>query len=135
MAIDGLSKKSGAWDALNANVKARLQEVPHLTETVEAFAGVIGEIREFQSVHDIHNRQLRETTQRSRDLERRGRNLRNRLVAGLQSAYGVDNLVLLEFGVKPRLQKKPNRLTKAARAAAKLAEAQRIVAAAAGKQD
>jgi hypothetical protein len=135
MAIDGLSKKAGTWDALAINVKARLQEVPHLTESVEAFAGVVGEIREFQSVHDSHNRQLRETTQRGKDLERRARSLRNRLVTGLQSAYGPDNLVLLDFGVKPRLQAKPKRLTRAAREAAKLAEAQRIVAAAAGKQE
>jgi hypothetical protein len=90
MAIDGLSKKAGTWDALAINVKARLQEVPQLTETVEAFAGVIGEIREFQGVHDSHNRQLRESTQRSKDLERRARSLRNRLVNGLQSAYGAD---------------------------------------------
>jgi hypothetical protein len=134
MAIDSLSKKTGTWDALNINVKARLPEVPHLTETVEEFAGVIGEIREVQSVHDVHNRQLRETTQRTKELERRGRSLRNRLVAGLQSAYGVDNLVLLEFGIKPRLPQKLNRLPKAEREAAKLAEAQRIIAEAAGKQ-
>jgi hypothetical protein len=134
MAIEGLSKKAGTWDALAINVRARLQEVPHLTETVEAFAGVIGEIREFQGVHDSHSRHLREATQRSKDLEHRARSLRNRLVTGLQSAYGPENLVLLDFGINPRLPAKPKRLTREAREAAKLAEAQRIIAEAAGKQ-
>lgn len=73
---------------------------------------MFGEIRELQRVQDIHRRQLRETTQRSKELERRGRGLRNRLVAGVQSAYGVDNMVLVEFGIKPRLPTKRNRLTK-----------------------
>jgi len=45
-------------------------------------------------------------------LERRGRSLRNRLVAGLQSAYGVDSLELLGYGINPRLPAKRNRLTK-----------------------
>jgi hypothetical protein len=57
------------------------------------------------------NRQLRETTLRSKELERRGRSLRNRLVAAMQSIYGVDNLVLVEFGVEPLLPRKRPRLT------------------------
>lgn len=112
MAQENLSKKIGGWKALSANVKARLPEVPQLSQTVEGLDGVIVEAEQFQSVHDIHRRQLRETTQRSKDIERRGRSFRNRLIAGLQGAYGVDNFVLLEFGVNPRLPTKRSRLTK-----------------------
>ena len=112
MAQEKLSKQVGGWKALSANVKARLPEVPQLTQTVEGLDGVIVEAEEFQSVHDIHRRQRRETTQRSKDIERRGRSFRNRLIAGLQSAYGVDSFVLLEFGVNPRLPTRRKRLTK-----------------------
>jgi len=112
MATDTLSKKVGAWDALNTNVKARLQELPpQLTPTVQGLDGVIGEIRELQGIQDVHRRQLRETTQRSRDLERRGRKLRNQLIAGLQSVFGVESMVLVEFGIGPRLPQKRTRLT------------------------
>ena len=112
MATEGMSKKYGIWEALNSNVKARLPELPQLEPTVNEFDEVFDEIRELQSVQDVHRRQLRETTQRSKELERRGRGLRNRLVAGVQSVYGVDNMVLVEFGIKPRLPTKRNRLTK-----------------------
>jgi surface antigen len=59
-----------------------------LGPTVQALDAVILEGREIQSIQEIHRRQLRETTQRSQELARHGRSLRNRLVAGLQSAYG-----------------------------------------------
>lgn len=111
MATESLSKKLGGWDALNGNVKARLQEVPQLDPMVKELDAVLIEGRELQSVHDVHRRQLRETTQRVKDLERRGRKLRNQLVVGLQSAFGVDNMVLVEFGVEPRLPQRRTHLT------------------------
>lgn len=111
MATDGLSKKIGSWDALNTNVKARLLEVPQLEPAVKNLDAVILEGRELQGLQDVHRRQLRETTQRCRDLERRGRKLRNQLIIGLQSVFGVDNMVLVEFGVEPRLPQKRTHLT------------------------
>jgi hypothetical protein len=109
MATDSLSKKVGAWDALSTNVKARMQELPPLlVPMVQGLDGVIGEARELQGVQDVHRRQLRETTQRSRELESRGRKLRNQLIAGLQSVFGVESMMLVEFGLEPRLpQKRP----------------------------
>lgn len=111
VATETLSKKLGGWDALNGNVKARLQEVPQLDPMVKELDAVLIEGRELQGVHDVHRRQLRETTQRVKDLERRGRKLRNQLVVGLQSAFGVDNMVLVEFGVEPRLPQRRTHLT------------------------
>ncbi|HYU33890.1 MAG TPA: hypothetical protein VEW48_17190 [Thermoanaerobaculia bacterium] len=112
MATDGLSKKLGNWDMLTTNVKPRLPELPQLVATVQELDSVIFEGRALQGVQETHRMQLRETTQRSKELERRGRSLRNRLVAGLQSAYGVDSLELLGYGINPRLPVKRNRLTK-----------------------
>lgn len=111
VATETLSKKLGGWDALNGNVKARLQEVPQLDPMVKELDAVLIEGREIQGVQDVYRRQLREMTQRIKELERRGRKLRNQLIAGLQSAFGVDNMMLVEFGIEPRLPKRRPRLT------------------------
>jgi hypothetical protein len=113
MSTEGMSKRYGIWDAMVTNVKARLPEVPQFAPTIQEFEEVIGEIREIQSVQDVHRRQLRETTLRTKELEQRGRGLRNRLVAGMQSVFGVDSMVLVEFGIQPRLPTKRKRLTNA----------------------
>lgn len=117
MAMEGLSKELGDWKALAGNVRVRLPEFPHLTDMVAGFDAFIVEAEEFQRVHDVHRRQLRETTQRSKDIERRGRSFRNRLIAAMQSTYGVDSMLLVEFGVNPRLTTKRRRLTPAERVA------------------
>ena len=112
MATEGLSKKYGTWDGLIVNAKARLAEIPQVEPIVKEFEEVMVDIKELLGVQDVHRRQLRETTVRSKELERRGRGLRNRLVAAMQSIYGVENMVLVEFGVEPRLpRKRPRRLT------------------------
>lgn len=134
MATDTLSKKIGAWDALATNVKARLPELPQLSPTVKELEEVVFEGRELQGVQDVHRRQLRETTQRSQEIERRGRKLRNQLVVGLQSVFGVDNMVLVEFGVEPRLPQKRKRLTPVERVAKLEAELE-TAKAALGKKD
>ena len=126
MATEGLSKKYGIWDGLLVNAKARLPEIPQVEPIVKEFEGVMIDIKELLGIQDVHRRQLRETTLRSKELERRGRSLRNKLVAAMQSIYGVDNLVLVEFGVEPRLPRKRPRLKleeKVARLEAELATA------------
>jgi len=132
MATDGLSKDLGNWDVLSTNVKPRLAELTQLGPTVQALDAVILEGREIQSTQEIHRKQLRESTKRSLELARHGRSLRNRLVAGLQGAYGVDSYTLLEFGVKPRLPVKRKRLTKEDRAEKERLEALEKAASEAG---
>jgi hypothetical protein len=113
MATDGLSKDIGFWDMLTMNVTPRLLELPQLEPTVKELQSVIFEGRLLQGVQETHRKQLRETNQRSKELARRGRSLRNKLVAGLQSAYGVESLELLGFSLPARLPKRRNRLTNA----------------------
>lgn len=112
MSTETLSKEYGSWSALNANVKTRLPELAHLGDPVSEMDSLLGDIQELQSVQDVHRRQLRETTEKSRELLRRGRLLRNRLVAGVQSAYGHDSVQMVEFGIKPRVANKRNRKRK-----------------------
>jgi hypothetical protein len=111
MATDSLSKDIGKWDALTLNVKERLPDLSQLEPTVQALDTVIFEGRQLQGVQETHRKQLRETNQRRKELVRRGRSLRNKLVAGLQSIYGVESYELLSFGLPPRLPKRLNRLT------------------------
>lgn len=132
MATDGLSKDIGTWDMLSMNVRPRLSDLPQLEPTVKELDSVIFEGRLLQGVQETHRKQLRETNQRSRELARRGRSLRNKLVAGLQSAYGVESLELLGFGLPPRLPKRRNRLTNAQKEEKKRLEALEKAAADAG---
>jgi hypothetical protein len=101
---------------LTMNVKPRLPELPQLDPTVQALDAVIFEGRVLQGIQETHRKQLRETTQRGKELARRGRSLRNKLVAGLQSVYGVESFELLGFGLPPRLPTRRVRLTKAQKA-------------------
>lgn len=106
-----LSKNIGSWKAQIANVKPRLPEMPQLVETVQDFEALVLEGEELQSLQDVYRSKLKETTLRSRDILRRGRNFRNRVVAGAQSVFGVDSPILLELNAKPRLPKSPRRRT------------------------
>lgn len=106
-----LSKKIGSWKAQIANVKPRLPEMPQLVETVQDFEALVLEGEALQSIQDVYRSKLKETTLRSRDILRRGRSFRNRVVAGAQSVFGVDSPILLELNAKPRLPKSPRRRT------------------------
>lgn len=111
MSTDTLSKNIGTWKAQITNVKARLPEMPQLGETVQGFEALVLEGEELQSIQDVYRRKLSGTVQRSKDILRRGRSFRNRLVAGAQSVFGVESPVLLELGAKPRLPKRQRRRT------------------------
>jgi hypothetical protein len=137
MSTDTLSKEIGGWEATVTNVKAKLPELPQLGPTVQELEGVVVEGKEIQSIQDVQRSELRETNQRSRELRRRGRSLRNRLAAGVQSVFGVDSMALVAFGVKPRLSKPRRRLTpleKVAKAKADLAVAEAALEAAEKKK-
>jgi hypothetical protein len=106
-----LSKNIGSWKAQIANVKPRLSEMPQLVETVQGFEALVLEGEELQSTQDVYRSKLKEATLRSRDILRRGRSFRHRVVAGAQSVFGVDSPILLELDAKPRLPKRSRRRT------------------------
>jgi hypothetical protein len=111
MSTDTLSKHLGTWKAQIANAKARLPQMPQLGETVQGFEALVLEGEELQSSQDVYRSKLREATLRTKDILRRGRSFRHRLVAGAQSVFGVESPLLLELGAKPRLPKSPRRRT------------------------
>ena len=111
MSTDTLSKHLGTWKAQIVNVKARLPQMPQLEPTVQDFEALVREGEELQSNQDVYRSKLREATLRAKDILRRGRSFRNRLVAGAQSVFGVESPLLLEVGAKPRLPKPGRRRT------------------------
>jgi len=78
---------------------------------VQGFEALVLEGEELQSNQDVYRSKLREATLRTKDILRRGRSFRHRLVAGAQSVFGVESPLLLELGAKPRLPKPPRRRT------------------------
>ena len=110
MSTDTLSKEIGGWQASVTNIKA-LPELSQLGPTVQELEGVIVEGEKIQSLQDVQRSDLRETNRRAQEIRRRGRSLRNKLAAGVQSVFGVESMALLAFGVKPRLSKPRRRLT------------------------
>lgn len=103
MASNTLSKKIGALEALITNARPLLPEMPHLSEPTEGLETLLAELKALESLQDVHKAQLRETNARRIALEKQTRDLRNRVVRGLQSWYGLASQKLLEFGINPRI--------------------------------
>lgn len=102
MASNTLSKKIGALEALITNAKPLLPEMPHLSEPAEGLETLLAELKTLESLQNVHKAQLRETNARRIALEKQTRDLRNRLIRGLQSRFGLASQKLLEFGINPR---------------------------------
>jgi hypothetical protein len=102
MASNTLSKRIGALEALVTNAKPLLPEMPHLSEPTEELETLLVELKGLESLQDVHKAQLRETNARRIALEKQTRDLRNRLIRGLQSRFGLASQKLLEFGINPR---------------------------------
>jgi chromosome segregation ATPase len=105
MPTQSLREKISVWKVLSTNLKARLPELPHLTEHVTLFEELVTSAEALESQQGIYIARLRETNKERTELEKRARTLRNRLAASLQGAYGPDSQTLHEFGVKPRIQR------------------------------
>lgn len=105
------------WQKMLENLKPHLTDLPNLADDHAALSSLVGQGLALEGQQDFHKANLREVNQQRRSLTVQGRDLRNRLAAGLKSAFGLENERLIEFGVKPRartVQKK--RLTSADKA-------------------
>jgi septal ring factor EnvC (AmiA/AmiB activator) len=122
------------WQALVDNLKPHLAELPNLAADHAALTGLIDQTRALQAQQDLHLASVRDVVTQKNALAAQAGKARNRLVAGLQSAFDHESDKLLEFGVKPRarrsnlrltaLQKAENAAARAAARAAKLAAKQ-----------
>jgi hypothetical protein len=84
------------------NLSAALQEMPHLARDHAAIGSVIARAYELESLLDAATGEVRRINRERVDLEKEGRELRNRVVDGLRGALGADNVELAKFGIRPR---------------------------------
>ncbi len=115
-----------AWERLVAALVPHLAFLPNLAKDAGALDEVVERSRRLDRERGECEARLRAINEERRAASREGRDLRNRLAAGLQSAFGHDDLYLLEFGLKPRPRKARRTgltpLQKAQRAAARAAQ-------------
>lgn len=105
-----LKEKLSIWETLSVNLKAQLEEVPHLSEDQSALERLTEEGRALEAQQGIHMAALRETNRQRLDLERRGDELRDRMAGALRHKYGPTSKRLHEFGLKPKAERR-RRLT------------------------
>lgn len=115
-----------AWQALVAALVPHLAALPNLADDAGALAEVVERSKRLDRERAECEARFREINRERREAAREGRNLRNRLAAGVKSAFGFESQDLLRFGLNPRPPKLRRTgltpLQKAQRAAARAAK-------------
>ena len=103
--------------SLHDNLAPVIAEMPHLARDHTALAALLTQFRELESRQGLAAAELRSINEQRIELERQGRDLRNRLAAGLRSNLGLDNGDLRKYGIQPLVRgARPKRLSKVERA-------------------
>jgi len=89
---------------LHDSLSPALQELPHLARDHAAMAAVIARARDLESLQDLATAELRRINRARADLDKEGRELRNRVVSTLRGTFGPDSLELVKYGIRPRPQ-------------------------------
>lgn len=114
------------WQALVAALVPYLAALPNLADDAGALSEVVARSQRLDRERMECEARLRAINRERREAAREGRDLRNRLAAGVQSAFGFENPDLLRFGLNPRPRKLRRTgltpLEKAQRAAARAAK-------------
>jgi septal ring factor EnvC (AmiA/AmiB activator) len=126
--------KLNDWQALVDNLKPHLTDLPNLAADHGTLTTLIDQTRALQAQQDVQLAGLRDVVTQRNALAAQARKARNRLVAGLQSAFDHDNDKLLAFRVKPRARRSNLRLTPLQKAEKAAARAAARAAALAAKQ-
>jgi len=96
------AKKITEWELINANIKPRLAEMPHLQEIATAIEALIAEARGLDAEQEIARGRLQDIIHRRQEAEKRGETLRRRVAAHLKGSFGFSSDELVKFGVRPR---------------------------------
>lgn len=111
MATPSFKEKLVGWEVLSQNLKAQLSEIPHLQSQQEALAQLVAEGRNLQALQGMHAAALRDTNRQRFNLEKRGDEMRERLAGALRGQFGPKDTRLLEFGLKPKAERRRASLT------------------------
>ena len=96
------AEKITGWELINANVKPRLAEMPHLQEIVTAIDALVAEAWSLDHEQELARGQLEDIIHRRQELEKRGETLRRRTASHLKGSFGFSSDELTKFGVRPR---------------------------------
>jgi len=96
------AEKITEWEMMNANMKPRLAEMPHLQEIVTAIDALITEAKGLDSEQELARSQLQDIVHRRQGVEKRGQDLRRRAASHLKGSFGFSSDELVKFGVRPR---------------------------------
>ena len=107
-----------------AGLKALLPEMPHLTEMHGELEKAILQSEELDARHEALKSETREVNRTREELAKTGDDLRKRLGASLQTAYGFQSEKLIEFGIPPRRTRGRDRKKRAPRGSANPTPAQ-----------
>ncbi len=119
------------WQQMLDNLAPRLGELPHLRPLHDDLAALLAAATALETERSRQEARLREVNHERQLSHRQGRDLRNRLVAGLQGTFGPESEELIEFGIKPRPREVRRRrlsLEEKAERASQRAEAARVKA-------
>lgn len=107
---NNLSVRIRSWEFLDESLQPHITEMAFLQPLQAEIKEVIGQAKVLHNEQESLKSQLRDTTQRRRELERQGEILRRRVEAHLRGSFGHTSEKLIGFGVKPRprvIRRKP----------------------------
>jgi hypothetical protein len=104
MATKGSSipERIARWKVISAGLRPLLTDMPHLAALHADLERIIAQAEELDVRAEALKAESREVNNSREALARSGDNLRGRLGASLQTAYGFQSEKLIEFGLKPR---------------------------------
>ncbi len=104
MATKGSSipERIARWKVISAGLRPLLTDMPHLAVLHAELERIITQAEELDVRAEALKAESREVNSNRETVVRAGDNLRGRLGASLQTAYGFQSEKLIEFGLKPR---------------------------------
>ena len=104
MATQGttIPERIARWKVISAGLKPLLANMPHLADLHGELEKVIAQSEELDARAEALKAESREVNANRAKLAKSGDDLRSRLGASLQTAYGFKSEKLIEFGFKPR---------------------------------
>ncbi|HTG31330.1 MAG TPA: hypothetical protein VLB76_00265 [Thermoanaerobaculia bacterium] len=104
MATKGSSipERIARWKVISAGLRPLLTDMPHLAALHAELERIITQAEELDVRAEALKAESREVNNNREAVARSGDNLRGRLGASLQTAYGFQSEKLIEFGLKPR---------------------------------
>jgi hypothetical protein len=97
-----LGERVFRWRSVLANEELIAAELPHLMPDLETLAEMEREAMALITTVARLRGELQSSTQKLRDLARRGDRLRTKVGSGLRSHFGFESVQLIRFGFAPR---------------------------------